>query len=302
MNLEHLKYIFAIEKYGSISMAARQLYVAQPNLSRAIKEFEEEYGIKIFERTSKGVAVTPEGRRFIEKLRDIQKGIDSLLDEFVNEKNDEITFKISGPRATYISELFAKYIDTIKDSERIAIRYSETNSIQTIQNVIEHDYDVGIIRYAKKYEKFYKSRMKYKGIEYEKLKEFEFILMMSRENPLACKDEIGEEDLKGQIELVHGDNALPNGNYIDIDYEINDKFINHKRIYIYERASQFEIMHQVNNSYMWTSKVPDDVLERWGLVQRRCRSVDYAMRDYLIYNHDKKHQCDEFINFLKSNI
>ena len=94
MNLEHLKYIFAIEKYGSISMAARQLYVAQPNLSRAIKEFEEEYGIKIFERTSKGVAVTPEGRRFIEKLRDIQKGIDSLFDEFVNEKNDEMACEI----------------------------------------------------------------------------------------------------------------------------------------------------------------------------------------------------------------
>ena len=47
MNLEHLKYIFAIEKYGSISMAARQLYVAQPNLSRAIKEFEEEVKVNL---------------------------------------------------------------------------------------------------------------------------------------------------------------------------------------------------------------------------------------------------------------
>lgn len=302
MNLEHLKYIFAIEKYGSISMAARQLYVAQPNLSRAVKEFEDEYGIKIFERTSKGVEVTHDGRRFIEKLKDIQKGIDSLFDEFVSEKNDEITFKVSVPRATYISDIFAKYIQTIGDRERIAIRYSETNSIQTIQNVIEHDYDIGIIRYAKKYEKFYKSRMKYKGIEYEKLKEFDFVLTMNRNNPLAHKDEISEEDLKGQIELVHGDDALPNGSYIDIDYEINDKFINHKRIYIYERGSQYEIMSNVCNSYMWSSEVPQNVLDRWGMVQRQCKNVEYSMRDYIIYTNERRHKCDEFINYLKESL
>ena len=284
MNLVHFKYIIAIEKYGSISMAARQLYVAQPNLSRAIREGENEYGIKIFERTTKGVAITPEGCRFIEKIKQIQSSIESLKDDFIREKKNEVAFKISVPRATYISDIFARYVAGIKDKEDISIHYKENGSIETIQNLVQHDYDLGIIRYAKKYEKFYKSQMKLRGIEYEKLKEFEYLIMMSRENPLALKEEIYESDLNGQIELVHGDNMLPNGSYIDIDDDMDEQLDYHKRIYIYERGSQF------------------DILRKHEVVQRKCLGINYSMRDYLLYSHNRTHGCEGFVNFLKENI
>lgn len=302
MNLIHLKYIIAIEKYGSISKAARQLYVAQPNLSRAIKEVEDEYGIKIFERTTKGVAITPEGYRFIEKIKQIQSGIDSLKNDFKRQNKNEVSFKISVPRATYISDVFAKYIASLKDKDDISIHYKETGSIETIQNIARYDYDLGIIRYAKKYEKFYKSQMKLMGIEYEKLKEFEYLIMISRENPLALKEEIYESDLNGQIELVHGDNMLPNGSYIDIDDDMDEQLDYHKRIYIYERGSQFDILRNVNNSFMWTSEAPGDILNKYGMVQRKCLGINYSMRDYLLYGHNKSHQCEEIVKYLKENI
>ncbi|MDE6252807.1 MAG: LysR family transcriptional regulator [Lachnospiraceae bacterium] len=302
MNLVHFKYIIAIEKYGSISMAARQLYVAQPNLSRAIREVENEYGIKIFERTTKGVAITPEGCRFIEKIKQIQSSIESLKDDFIREKKNEVAFKISVPRATYISDIFARYVASIKDKEDISIHYKENGSIETIQNLVQHDYDLGIIRYAKKYEKFYKSQMKLRGIEYEKLKEFEYLIMMSRDNPLALKEEIYESDLKGQIELVHGDNMLPNGSYIDIDDDMDEQLDYHKRIYIYERGSQFDILRNVRNSFMWTSEVSDDILKKHEVVQRKCLGINYSMRDYLLYSHNRTHECEGFVNFLKENI
>lgn len=302
MNLVQLKYILAIENYGSISMAARQLYVAQPNLSRAIKEVEEEYGIKIFERTPKGVVVTPDGCRFIEKIKQIQSGIDSLKDDFIKEKDHQVAFKISVPRATYISDIFAKYIAAIQDKAAISIHYNETNSIKAISNIARHDFDMGIIRYAKKYEKFYKSQMKLAGIEYEKLKEFEYKLLMSVKNPLAEKDEIYEADLNGQIELVHGDNMLPNGSYIDIDDDMDEQFDSHKRIYIYERGSQFDILRNVEKSFMWTSEVSSDILDENRLVQRDCTGINYSMRDYIIYNHKKNPECEQFVRFLKENI
>ena len=50
MNIQHLKYAVEIAKYGSISKASEALYVAQPNLSRAIKDLEKELGIVIFDR------------------------------------------------------------------------------------------------------------------------------------------------------------------------------------------------------------------------------------------------------------
>ncbi|WRK54049.1 LysR family transcriptional regulator [Coprobacillaceae bacterium CR2/5/TPMF4] len=61
MNLLHLKYVIEVAKAGSISKAANHLYMNQPHLSKIIKEFEETMHIKIFERTSKGVAPTKKG-------------------------------------------------------------------------------------------------------------------------------------------------------------------------------------------------------------------------------------------------
>ena len=66
MNLLHFKYAVEIAKTKSISKAAENLYMGQPNLSRAIKELEENIGITIFKRTSKGITVTAEGEEFLE--------------------------------------------------------------------------------------------------------------------------------------------------------------------------------------------------------------------------------------------
>ena len=59
MNILHLKYAVEIARVGSLSQAAQNLFLAQPNLSRSIKELESDIGIKIFERSVKGMKITP---------------------------------------------------------------------------------------------------------------------------------------------------------------------------------------------------------------------------------------------------
>ena len=61
MKIEHLKYALEVEKTGLISKAAENLYLNQPHLSKAIRELEENVGIKIFNRTPKGVVPTKDG-------------------------------------------------------------------------------------------------------------------------------------------------------------------------------------------------------------------------------------------------
>lgn len=63
MNTLHLKYALEIEKSGSISQASQNLFMAQPNLSKAIKDLENELGYVIFKRTSSGVIATEKRRR-----------------------------------------------------------------------------------------------------------------------------------------------------------------------------------------------------------------------------------------------
>ena len=54
MTLQQLKYVIEVVSAGSISRAAERLFVTQPSLSNAIKELEQELGIELFVRTSRG--------------------------------------------------------------------------------------------------------------------------------------------------------------------------------------------------------------------------------------------------------
>ena len=76
MNITELRYLVAIMQWGSVSAAAKQLYAAQPNISKALKNLEEEYKIRIFERSSTGMIPTEQGRHFIRQA-------ERVLDEVV---------------------------------------------------------------------------------------------------------------------------------------------------------------------------------------------------------------------------
>ena len=62
MDYNSLKYIITVNKHRSISKAADELFLTQPNISKAIQNVEKEIGFQIFTRTSRGVATTIEGK------------------------------------------------------------------------------------------------------------------------------------------------------------------------------------------------------------------------------------------------
>ncbi|MDE7194471.1 MAG: LysR family transcriptional regulator, partial [Oscillospiraceae bacterium] len=84
MNILHLKYAVEVEKTRSISKAAENLYMGQPNLSRAIKELEESLGITVFKRTTKGISITPDGEEFLRRARRIVSQVEEMEDIYRN--------------------------------------------------------------------------------------------------------------------------------------------------------------------------------------------------------------------------
>ena len=66
MNTQHFQYLVEIERTRSISQAAKNLFLSQPNLSRVIHELEESLGFAIFERTSRGVTPTDRGAMLLQ--------------------------------------------------------------------------------------------------------------------------------------------------------------------------------------------------------------------------------------------
>ena len=71
MTLQQLKYIIKIVECGSITEAAKQLFISQPSLSNAVKELETELGMKYFYRTTKGVSLSVDGAEFLSYARQV---------------------------------------------------------------------------------------------------------------------------------------------------------------------------------------------------------------------------------------
>ncbi|MDE6104796.1 MAG: LysR family transcriptional regulator, partial [Clostridia bacterium] len=67
VNLELYKVFHAVAKCGSLTRAAQELYISQPAVSQAIKQLESQLGVTLFNRTHKGMELSPAGGKLIAK-------------------------------------------------------------------------------------------------------------------------------------------------------------------------------------------------------------------------------------------
>lgn len=281
MNILHMKYAYEVAKAGSLSKASETLLIAVPNISRSIKELESDIGITIFDRTAKGMCLTPQGEEFMNYAKSILSQIEQLEKVYRDGSPTKQRFSISVPRACYISEAFTQFSKTLtKDAAEIF--YKETNSQRTIDNLLNHDYKLGIIRYAENYDKYFKEMLEEKGLRYELVTEFSYCLIMSADSPLAKLDNIGFENLADYIEIAHADPYVPS---LPVSQVVKSELPDNidRRIYIFERASQFDLLSQNPETFMWVSPAPEGVLRRYNLVQRRCSENTKVYKDILIH-------------------
>ena len=286
MNLLHMKHALEVAKSGSLSKASEVLLIAAPNISRSIKELETDLDITIFDRTPNGMKLTPDGEEFINFAKEILSQIDSVEKFYKQGAPRKQKFSISVPRACYISEAFASFSKTLS-KEAAEIFYKETNSQRAIHNMLNHDYKLGIIRYAENYDRYFKTMLEEKGFECELVTEFTYSLIMSADNPLAIKNNITLKDLADYIEIAHADPYVPSMPVSKVIREELPQNIE-RRIFVFERASQFELLSENKETFMWVSPVPEKLLRRYNLIEKKCNDNKKIYKDVLIFRKGYK--------------
>lgn len=300
MNILHLKYAVEVERTGSITQAAENLYMGQPNLSKAIKELEAGIGTPIFKRTSKGVIPTVRGAEFLAMAKKVLAQIEHMEAIFVPGTRERQRLSISIPRASYLSHAFTDFVKLMDEEKEIDLDYKETNSTQAIQNILQEESTLAVIRYPIEHEKYFKNLLSFKSLSSETLLEFEYLVVMSKQHPLADAAQIKFEDLADYTEITHGDLEKPHSSASENPKTEEVPYIK-RRIFVYERGSQFELLSNVPTTYMWVSAIPREMLERYGLVQRKCEVRHNRYRDVLIYKKGYKFNAPErlFLDELK---
>ena len=282
MNLLHMKYAVTVAETGSINRAAEKLFVGQPNLSRAIKELEGSLGVTLFERSARGMVPTPQGGVFLRYAKAILQQVDEVERMFTQGAAHKKRFSLSAPRASYISEAFARFSRGLAPQEEFEVFYRETNTMRTLTNVLQEEYKLGILRYAEDYDRYYKELFEEKGLCCEPVAEFRYELLMSEACPLAQKERIACEDLKDYIQVAYADPYAPSLPASEARKEQPPQEVG-RRIYVFERASRFELVSCNPRAFMWVSPVPRELLRRYSLVHRPCADSYRKYRDVLIY-------------------
>ena len=285
MNLLHMKYAVEIAETKSINKTAEKLFVGQSALSRAIKELEASLGVTLFERSAKGMFLTPDGEVFVRYAKNVLKQVDDIENIFSEGKTAKKQFSVSVPRASYIADAFAKFSKLIENGTEAELFYKETNAMRAIKNILNDEFKLGIIRYAESYDKYYKEMMDEKGLAYELITEFRYMLLMNRESPLAKKEKITYEDLRELVMIAHADPYVPSLPLAQVKKEERPNNSDRK-IFIFERASQFELLAENHDTFMWSSPIPQSLLDRYGLVQRYCDENKRMYKDILIHRRD----------------
>ncbi len=282
MNLVHLKYAVEVAKTKSISKAAENLYMGQPNLSRAIKELEDSLGITIFSRTSKGITLTTDGQEFLQYANRILTQVDEVEEIYRNGRVHTQKLSVSVPRSAYLSAALAEFAKEISLDAPAEIFYKETNSSRAISGVLRAEYNLGIVRFQTAFDRYYQTMFEEKNLEHEVLAEFSYVLLVSEHSPLAKKENVEPQDLAGYIEITHGDPYVPSLPMIDVKKAELSEFVD-KRIFVFERGSQFDLLEKLPFSFMWVSPVPKDILQKYHLVSLTCRASAKVYKDVLIY-------------------
>ena len=127
MNLQYLRYALEISRTGSISKAAENLSVAQPNLSRAVKELEATLGISIFERTRTGMTVTPEGEKLLSAGERILRQVGELETMFDEESQPRESLSVCAAPAAYLFHAFVSFCAALPEDGLYETRFAEAD-------------------------------------------------------------------------------------------------------------------------------------------------------------------------------
>lgn len=190
-NLRHLKYIVEAARLGSITEASRQLRVSQPAISNAIRGFEEEFKIRLFVRNpSQGLGLTPSGRQFVTRARELLGSANDFENLFNETKDDHLAGRLelacyAAPAPLLVPDLVQSLA---KNHPDIKFGLHEGNMEQVATWLKDGTADLGLT-----YDIYPDS-----DIDHELIAQLAPFVVVSAKNPLAQKKSISLKDLENE--------------------------------------------------------------------------------------------------------
>lgn len=261
MTLQQLKYVVATAEKGSISEAAKSLFITQPSLTNAIRELEKEMNVEIFSRTNKGIIVSKEGEIFLGYARQVLEQASLLEERYMGKQTWKRQFCVSTQHYSFAVNAF---VDLIKEfgGEEYDFSIRETQTHEIIDDVARMKSEIGILYLNDFNEPVLRKLIKSNGLTFTELFSAKPHVFVGSANPLAKKSSVTLDDLKPYPYL-----SFEQGEYNSFYYseEILSTIKRDKNIRVRDRATLFNLLIGLNG-YTICSGVIDEKLNGSDIV------------------------------------
>lgn len=271
MTLLQLKYIVTIAAAGTISEAAKRLFITQPSLTASVRELEAELGITIFKRTNKGVLLSAEGEEFLGYARQVIEQTNLIEERYLGAGQVKHQFCVSTQHYSFAVEAF---VDLLKryGGEEYDFRIRETQTYELIEDVAKLRSEVGVLYLNRFNEVILKKTLRENGLDFHRLFVARPHVFVGAANPLAGKDCVTLEDLAPYPRLSY-EQGEHNSFYFS--EEILSTLESKKDIMVSDRATLFNLLIGLNG-YTICSGVINEQLNGENIA-----AVPLAVDDYM---------------------
>lgn len=275
MQLIQLQYAVDIDRCGSITEAAKNLFVAQPNLSKSIRELEEELGITIFTRTTRGVVPTKAGKQFLASAREILQKVEDLKQDTQQQSPEHLYFRFTASPFIDCTSILSQYLNERqqRESEKELspiwnVAGIQTNFLDAIDRLISGESDLAFLCFPAAYDRFFQQQFTKNQLIVQLLSFQPIRTTIALSHPLARENHINADQLTAypQILLERSLPPLSSRQRKDLaEFQPADKLL-----YCADRDSAFTMLSQLRDSYLWAPALPSSLLFRYHLCQRSC--------------------------------
>ena len=278
MTLLQLKYAVTAATAGTISEAAKQLFITQPSLTSAIHELENELGITIFQRTNKGILVSAEGEEFLGYARQVIEQTNLIEERYLGTAPLKHQFCVSTQHYSFAVEAFVELLHQY-GGEEYDFRILETQTYEIIEDVARLRSEVGILYLNKFNETILQKTLKEHDLKFHPLFVAHPHVFVSSFSPLAKKERITLEDLAPYPRLSY-EQGEHNSFYFS--EEILSTRESKKDIVVRDRATLFNLLIGVNG-YTICSGVISEELNGKNIVAVPLDVDDYMEIGYITH-------------------
>ena len=242
MTLQQLKYADAVAECGSLSEAARQMFVTQPTLTESLRALEEELRVAIFTRSSRGVSLTREGEEFLASARQILDDAARIQEKYTGKAVRRPQFAVSCQHFAFAVEAFMEVVKAC-GAESYDFTLRETVTSEIIDDVARHRSEIGILYLSKRNERAITKILRKEELSFEELFVAKPHVFLGRRHPLAKKKSIKPHELDDYPYLTYEQGVV---NALYFAEEVMPAIDREKNIRVRDRATMTKLLLGLN--------------------------------------------------------